>query len=367
MIKEVRLEKFRSFKELKIAGFSRLNVFIGKNNLGKSALLEALYLVALGADLIHISPIWNIMRRRGLSQRFYNGSPEEVISYLKSHFFYKNESCAHIRIGTSQASHLHNFEFKEYEELLKIDDLIQKNPRISLSTKRYLKKLNLREKYYVLASLDENKTPVLLLLESERKKQFRIVYLNTNHQHSNSLKFLLDTCLLCECSNNISEIIKKLEPELNENVYNKLKKIFSGYFETEIKSIEPSFSDLYVNINSHRIPFSMLGDGLRYFTLHYLILNLRQTSYLFFEEPENYMHPNMLNSLVEEIVTSRHQIFIVTHNLEFLQKLLWKAKVKEQDLKVFGFYSLSQGIPEIEIYDLKDAYINFNKLEIDLR
>ena len=87
----------------------------------------------------------------------------------------------------------------------------------------------------------------------------------------------------------------------------------------------------------------------------------------FLEEPENFMHPQMLDMLTQMISETRHQVFIVTHNIEFLEKLLWYAKDKERDLEVFGFYNLKDGIPEFEKYDLKTAYNAINTLSVDLR
>jgi len=44
MLKEIEIQNFRCFKNVKVSGFERVNLIGGKNNSGKTALLEALFL-----------------------------------------------------------------------------------------------------------------------------------------------------------------------------------------------------------------------------------------------------------------------------------------------------------------------------------
>ena len=51
MITTLKIENFRLFKNLEIKDLKRVNLFAGKNNSGKTALLEALRISAAGEDL----------------------------------------------------------------------------------------------------------------------------------------------------------------------------------------------------------------------------------------------------------------------------------------------------------------------------
>ncbi|MFA0773990.1 MAG: hypothetical protein KEFWMYNX_002023, partial [Candidatus Fervidibacter sp.] len=46
MYKSFTIYHFRCFRELKLEGLARFNLFIGRNNVGKTALLEALFIHA---------------------------------------------------------------------------------------------------------------------------------------------------------------------------------------------------------------------------------------------------------------------------------------------------------------------------------
>ncbi len=373
LIKSIKVENFRSFHKLNLENFSRINVFIGKNNLGKSSLLEAVYLGINGVDVIHLSPIWHIIKRRGVVQRVLNVPDNAFVDYFKKHFFHKSHLNSYIKVKMGSKDYCQRFEFEEQPEFYSLEDFIgSRQLDLDAREKWLLKKTVWTERqrrfYLVIGILYHNKRPSILLLSDKNTVGYhRFIYLKGDIPSNSHFKFFLDTCMLCGSSQRMSDLMKKLEPEMAEGIYLQLKSLLSSYFDEKVKSIEPSFSDFYVNMETGRIPFSMLGDGIRYFTIHFLVLNVEKPSFVFLEEPENYMHPKMLDSLVQAIMDSKHQIFIVTHSLEFLKKLLWKAKINEQDLKVFGFYGLTGGMAEIETYNLEQAYTVLNKLEIDLR
>lgn len=62
MLTQLKIQNFRLFKHLHIEGLRRINLFAGKNNSGKTALLEALRIMAAGEDL---SVMEYILEQRG--------------------------------------------------------------------------------------------------------------------------------------------------------------------------------------------------------------------------------------------------------------------------------------------------------------
>ncbi|WP_448573154.1 AAA family ATPase [Trichothermofontia sp.] len=44
VLRSIEIQNFRCFDSLKASGFERLNLISGKNNIGKTALLEAIFL-----------------------------------------------------------------------------------------------------------------------------------------------------------------------------------------------------------------------------------------------------------------------------------------------------------------------------------
>ena len=71
LLQAVRMRKFRGFDDLKIENMARINLVTGRNNSGKTSLLETLFLLA-GAGNPHLTLNVNVVR--GLTQ----GNPESI-------------------------------------------------------------------------------------------------------------------------------------------------------------------------------------------------------------------------------------------------------------------------------------------------
>ncbi|WP_221389659.1 AAA family ATPase [Dyadobacter sp. NIV53] len=90
MLNSIRIQNYRNLKDLSIEKFGRVNLIIGKNNTGKTSLLEAIYLL-LHPDVDQ--SIAFILRIRGeffkteLNQTTY----ERLVSTIKALFHKKTK------------------------------------------------------------------------------------------------------------------------------------------------------------------------------------------------------------------------------------------------------------------------------------
>ena len=85
MIKNIRIQNFRYFEELKISGFDKINLISGKNNIGKTALLEALFLNSKPRP----DTIFLLRQIRRESSKFRQSLPENTWNYF---FFEENKN-----------------------------------------------------------------------------------------------------------------------------------------------------------------------------------------------------------------------------------------------------------------------------------
>lgn len=81
MLTRIKIENYRTFKDLNIPKLSRVNLFSGKNNAGKSAFLEAIY---LHANTFSEQSVFKILSDR--EELIERGNNEIYISPLR-HFF----------------------------------------------------------------------------------------------------------------------------------------------------------------------------------------------------------------------------------------------------------------------------------------
>ncbi len=88
LLKNLEVRSFRGFRHLKIEHLGRVNLIVGKNNVGKSALLEALRLYASQGSLITILELLGVYDENSQEQRRFAFSiPAERLEALK-YFFY---------------------------------------------------------------------------------------------------------------------------------------------------------------------------------------------------------------------------------------------------------------------------------------
>jgi len=93
MFKAISIKNFRCFKEFHINSLAKVNLIAGKNNVGKTALLEAIFLLA-GAE--NIGLVVNISSFRGIGK--FKADPQSVLELLWSPLFYNFQDDTTIRI-----------------------------------------------------------------------------------------------------------------------------------------------------------------------------------------------------------------------------------------------------------------------------
>jgi ABC-type Na+ transport system ATPase subunit NatA len=62
MIRSVKITGYRALRDLSMANLGQINLLVGRNNSGKTSVLEALYLLATSGDP---QAIWKVLSRRG--------------------------------------------------------------------------------------------------------------------------------------------------------------------------------------------------------------------------------------------------------------------------------------------------------------
>ena len=62
MIKEIRMQDFKKFHNIELKDLSNINIILGRNNIGKSTILEGIFALTAGQNL---TPLFhNLIARR---------------------------------------------------------------------------------------------------------------------------------------------------------------------------------------------------------------------------------------------------------------------------------------------------------------
>ncbi|WP_204102554.1 MULTISPECIES: AAA family ATPase [Spirulina sp. CCY15215] len=322
MIQDIDIKNFRCFQDTKISGFERVNLIGGKNNSGKTALLEALtvYHVSKARSFTAIremrkesSEIAEAMPERAWDNFFFNQNKSKAIEIIGQDINKQKKKIEILITDSIQADLLENN--RHAKDFL---DLIAKNESVFS-----VLKFRVEEK-------SENTISSIIAGSSG------FYSLDINESHSDlplipsfvriSNKYLAeeyDKARLEDREFEVLNILQVLDPSI-----------------TEIETFAIGEPTLYLKRNGQqRLPLSLFGDAINRVAAIVLKLINSKAKVLLIDEIENGIHYTsqkefwkMLFRLSQELDT---QIFATTHSWEMIRAF---ADVGVEDYPNLGAY-----------------------------
>ena len=310
MLKEIEIQNFRCFEQIKISGFERVNLIGGKNNAGKTALLEALLLnVAPEAGSLEIlrelrresSEALEAMPKRAWDNLFYALKKDRLIVIIGKN---ENQKADQVEIS-----------IESLNEVMGISGLLSRS--------------HIRE---IIDSLPKDKSDVsvitIKLIINEKRSVKSSLIASSSGSITTGSTSTTDEVPIIPSFINISgiELTAAYDSARLDDKDSEVLKAFQ-VLDSSIESVE-SFSigepTLYLRRKGEkRLPLSLFGDAIN--RVAEIILKLVNNKYkiLLVDEIENGIHHTsqrefwrVLFRLAVELDT---QIFATTHSLEMLQ------------------------------------------------
>ncbi len=363
MYKLLKINNFRCFKKFDIGPLSRINLFSGKNNVGKTALLEALWLLG-GYNNPELGI--RIDGLRGIN-RF---KLEELMKTL--------------------------FRFFDQTDPIKISSVSRKNQRreLAISTKeRRITRLSMAEENSIgdatkfsspeiAADADIRKVQTEIsfdFIDSSGNKTTSTAYIDKNEIHflksegaaKNPGVFL--SARMREDQNTLAERFSDLALE------KKQQKVIDV-----LQNVEPCLKDLTIQVRAHGpmifadigkdklMPLPLLGDGISRLMSIVLAIPMAEDGVLLVDEIENGLHWSVMTDVWKSIAQlADHyttQIFAATHSWECISSFQEALTTLSQDEITGTLFRLERkngGIRTVA-YTIEELAISV-KQEIEVR
>jgi AAA15 family ATPase/GTPase len=279
---EIEIKEFKCFHDFKAAGFKRVNLIGGKNNIGKTALMEAIWINVHSIDIeTMINAIFNITFLRD----FLNVNNYDEEKYLNN-----------IKIYTSNSNVCSKGFLIEEKDGIK-EYIFNINGEI---TKVNAKELNI----------------------NSYKTVYNIKFIGSKIANDIDLR-------------NFYEVIQKKDLE---DLLNNFVKEFDSAIETfKVIGVKPQCKS-----NGEYRDIIEFGDGLKHYISIICALYVCENGYLFIDEIDNGIYYEHFDRLWEIILTlskeTNCQVFAATHSKEMLES--FAKVVKNSNETEVSFISL---------------------------
>lgn len=302
----IEIENFRSIESLKIDNIKQVNLITGRNNCGKTSILEAIFLL-VGISNPQLSVNIHMFRDLLLMR-------DEDFSYLFKNLDFANNPTIIGKLNTQ-------------ERLLTINPI---HPDFSEIPKQISEKRELSNSEFVsnvsTATIDKIEG-LNLSFTIDKKKNFQtqIRLRQEQMQLPNGYKEKLRAGLI-----NPKTIMKDIDYKLELILVRKEL----GIIIDALKEIEPNLLNIsmgvrgmiYADIGLDKlIPLNLMGDGIRRILAILTAIVANKNSILLIDEIENGLHHKTLSVLWKAVLktalANNVQLFITTHSYECVQAI----------------------------------------------
>ncbi|ODS36436.1 hypothetical protein BEH94_01335 [Candidatus Altiarchaeales archaeon WOR_SM1_SCG] len=343
MLKRLKVKNFKSLENFEVE-FGKFNVLVGRNNSGKSNVIDCLKFLS---ELVENRDLSNTISKRGIQYKdmvhgrdYKNEISIEVCVELEGEeFTYKlsfsgvNEDIRIsddeliIRKGNNERAIKWERREHDFELVLldgkKKDDIIggEKIPIFSCVT-HILRKTN-----------EETQQSLHRFFEFMKNIKLYEFYPNEMKESGRRIRQPLQSYIVTENGDNILEVLHTLYLEHRE-VFERISELLTGAIEIEELKIMPQKTGMYMAIKekNFREPFPLwsISDGTLRMISYITTLNTTdffefdkakiKNPLFCFEEPENYIHMRLLEFLVDLMKNSDSQIILATHSPYFIDR-----------------------------------------------
>ncbi|TWT41789.1 ATP/GTP phosphatase [Phycisphaerae bacterium RAS1] len=325
MLTRVRIENYRGFRTYDLEKMTAVNLLVGRNNSGKTALLESVHILASGGDPMVLV---NAASRRG---EVVSGGREEPLFLDISHFFHGHEVGAgsYFSLATENGFAAITAKIVPLEEVeaqrTLFDDARGVRPAFALKIEGGVPDAR-GERYFVLSEdgawLVDQRRALRRYFSDERREGPPIVFISPDSVEPDSLGMMWNQVLRDKQEAGVRTAMQILESGLEDIVFqtgDAVYRPFSRSFGGR-SGVLVSFSG-----SKRRVPLGSMGDGMRRLLALSISLIHARDGFLIIDEIDTGLHYSIMAKMWELVVRtardSNIQVFATTHSADCVKGL----------------------------------------------
>ena len=330
MLSDLEIRNFRTFKEYEVSDLGQVNLFVGRNNSGKTTILEAAEIL-LSTNIA--TTVAGCATRRG--EIYVQRDQDRTGRYIDlSHLFYGHE----YEIGTE-------FEIKGVEsstnlELKCVVTPFDNSGNIDKAFSLFSDDDVLEPRLTLYIQHSKSKEPIILpiafsgsiSIDSIRRQSTKpnadekpVSFVRTEALDSFELQGFWDSIALTEEEANIIESLRILEPMIERIAFLSSRSYYrypnsSGGIYVKLRNLES------------RVPLGSLGDGIRHLLTTSTAVSRSSHGYVMIDEIDTGLHHSVMSDMWRVLITTAQrldvQLFATTHSLDCVRSLAWLANTQ---------------------------------------
>ncbi len=364
MLSKVDITGYRGFRHYQMKGLSRVNLLVGRNNSGKTALLEGLHFLTSGGDP---SVLGEIAERRG---EIAFSRPEPTVQVDITHFFHGHTiipDAVFSFVGDNGYLPVH---VKTILEKAAASGADRPNRITGLSLQIAVSGNKGDEPRYRISrdgAVDLELGPRYRGSATRRKRGTgngpQVRFVGTDSVNTIELAEMWDEVTITGQEIDISGAMRILEPKL-ESLHFLTGLLTSGYF--------PARGGIVVGMKGQegRVPLGSMGDGMRRMMALATSLAFTRDGCLFVDEIDTGLHysvmADMWKLIIEKAVSSNTQVFATTHSWDCIAGLSQFCQQVPEHKATVAVHKIDSEIPN-SIEFTGESLVRMVKGDIDPR
>jgi AAA15 family ATPase/GTPase len=312
MLKSLKIKNFRCFEEFDLPQLGRVNLLVGKNNSGKTSVLEAIHIL----DSVSPIALWEAIERRG---EYFENNREEDISHI-NHFYlgHEIEDGNEIMISANRNDGSAIFKLFSNQKYDPLEDwMSEKSERSTFCEWTSLNENN-EIKSNLQSAINLYRKPAMIPRRATNSKNIFVALSSTQVLH---VIELFNQIVITPQEQILYEALRFIEP--------KIERIAPTTIQGSRRVQHGGF---VVAIDGKRIPIGSMGDGIwRILEITLAMVNIPGGT-LLIDEIDTGLHFSVMIDLWKLICKTAEkldiQVFATTHNSDCWKSL---AEVANSD------------------------------------